>query len=107
MLLLYDRFGMEGFEHGELSIAGALARELVGFLERVELLQAIDEERRKLADILESTSDGILTIDADGSITSWNAGLASITGYPADGDGADTRHFGLLRPRDAAAVATC
>ncbi|HET7312665.1 MAG TPA: ATP-binding protein [Mycobacteriales bacterium] len=100
MLLLYDRFGMEGFEHGELSIAAALARELVGFLERVELLAEIDAERRKLTEILESTSDGILTIDADGVITSWNAGLAGITGYPAT-EMLGTRHFGLLRPRDA------
>jgi PAS domain S-box-containing protein len=100
MLLFYDRFGMEGFEHGELSIASALARELVGFLERVELLAEIDAERRKLTEILESTSDGILTIDADGVITSWNAGLAGITGYPAT-EMLQTRHFGLLRPRDA------
>src|SRR4051794_28211942 len=101
MLLLYDRFGMEGFEHGELSIAAALARELVGFMERVDLLATVDAERLKLSEILESTSDGIVTIDADGLITSWNAGLAAITGYPAS-EMLGTRHFGLLRPRDAA-----
>src|SRR3954447_5494215 len=100
MLLLYDRFGMEGFEGGELSVAAALARELVGFLERVELLAEIDAERLKLTEILESTSDGILTIEPDGDIPSWNAGLAAITGYPAT-EMLDTRHFGLLRPRDA------
>jgi PAS domain S-box-containing protein len=101
MLLLLDHAGMEGFEVGELPIAAALARELVGFLERVELVQAVDGERRKLADILESTSDGILSITADGTITSWNAGLATSTGYGAD-EMVGTRHFGLLRPRDSA-----
>jgi PAS domain S-box-containing protein len=100
MLLLLDHTGMEGFEAGELPIAAALARELVGFLQRVELLQAVEDERRKLADILESTSDGILTIAADGTITSWNAGLAASTGYGTD-EMVGTRHFGLLRPRDA------
>jgi PAS domain S-box-containing protein len=100
ILLLFDRIGVEGFERGELTIAAALARELVGFFERVDLLAEIDAERRKLAEILESTSDGILTIDADGVITSWNAGLAAITGYPAS-EMLGTRHFGLLRPRDA------
>lgn len=99
MLFLFDRIGMEGFEAGELSVAAALARELVGFLERVDLLREIDEERRKLTDILESTSDGILTIDAEGQVTSWNAGLAAITGYSAE-EMVGTRHFGLLRPRD-------
>jgi PAS domain S-box-containing protein len=99
MLLLYDRVGMEGFEAGELSVASALARELVGFIDRVELMHAIDEERRKLADIVESTSDGILTIDAEGVVTSWNAGLAEMTGYAAE-EMVGTRHFGLLRARD-------
>jgi len=100
VLLLYDRIGMEGFEDGELKIADALGREIVSFLERVELLSAIDEERRKLADILGATSDGIFSIESDGTITSWNAGLASMTGYPAE-EVVGTRHFGLLRPRDA------
>jgi PAS domain S-box-containing protein len=99
MLLFYDRVGMEGFEAGELSVAAALARELVGFMDRVELMHAIDEERRKLADIVESTSDGILTIDSDGVVTSWNAGLADMTGYAAE-ELVGTRHFGLLRARD-------
>jgi PAS domain S-box-containing protein len=101
VLFLYDRLGVDGFEDGELKVADALSREVVGFLERVELLQAIDGERRKLADILGNTSDGIFSIDADGTITSWNAGLAAMTGYPAD-EIIGTRHFGLLRPRDAA-----
>src|SRR3954465_987131 len=98
-LFLYDRIGMEGFEYGELKIADALAREVVGFLERVTLLQAIDEERHKLADILGNTSDGIFSIESDGTITSWNAGLATMTGYVAE-EVVGTRHFGLLRPRD-------
>lgn len=100
VLFLYDRIGMEGFERGELKIADALAREVVGFLERVTLLQAIDEERHKLADILGNTSDGIFSIESDGTITSWNAGLATMTGYAAE-EIVGTRHFGLLRPRDA------
>ncbi|HZX56610.1 MAG TPA: ATP-binding protein, partial [Ilumatobacteraceae bacterium] len=99
VLFLYDRVGMEGFEYGELKIADALSREVVGFLERVTLLQAIDEERHKLADILGNTSDGIFSIESDGTITSWNAGLAAMTGYVAE-EVVGTRHFGLLRPRD-------
>ena len=101
MLLLYDRLGVEGFEAGELVVATALARELVGFFERVDLMREIDEERRKLADILESTSDGIFTVDADGIVTSWNNGLTDMTGYSAH-EMVNTRHLGLLRARDAA-----
>jgi PAS domain S-box-containing protein len=100
VLFLFDRLGIEGFERGELKIADALASEVVGFLERATLLQAIDDERRKLADILGNTSDGIFSIAADGTITSWNAGLATMTGYVAD-EIVGTRHFGMLRPRDS------
>ncbi len=100
VLFLYDRIGMEGFEAGELTIADALAREVVGFLERVDLLREIDEERRKLAEILGATSDGIFSIESDGTVSSWNAGLVAITGYQAQ-EIVGTRHFGLLRPRDA------
>jgi PAS domain S-box-containing protein len=99
VLLLLDRHGAEGFEAGELAIAGALAREIVSFLARVDLVNAIDEERRKLADIVDNTSDGIISIDAEGTILSWNAAMTSITGYSAE-EMVDTRHFGLLRPRD-------
>jgi PAS domain S-box-containing protein len=101
VLLLLDREGAEGFEAGELSIAGALARELVGFLDRVELVGAIDEERRKLADIVEHTGDGILSLSDDGTILSWNAAMTAITGYSAE-EMIDTRHLELLRPRDSA-----
>jgi two-component system sensor histidine kinase VicK len=100
VLLLLDGEGAEGFEAGELAIAGALARELVGFLERVELVVAIDEERRKLNDIVEHTGDGIVSLDGNGTILSWNAAMSAITGYSAE-EMIDTRHFGLLRPRDA------
>jgi PAS domain S-box-containing protein len=100
VLLLLDHEGAEGFEAGELAIAGALARELVGFLERVELVGAIDEERRKLNDIVQHTGDGIVSLDAEGTILSWNTAMEAITGYSAE-EMIDTRHFGLLRPRDA------
>lgn len=98
-LLLFDRYGVEGFEDGEMAVVSALARELVAFLERAALTAAIDEERRKLADIIDSTSDGIFTLARDGRITSWNSGSAAMTGYTAE-EMVGTRHFGLLRPRD-------
>jgi len=98
--MLYDRVGLEGFEAGELAVATALGTELVGFIERSDLVNAIDRERQKLTDILESTSDGIFTVDADGMVTSWNNGLIAMTGYSAE-EMVNTRHLGLLRARDA------
>lgn len=100
LLFLYDRSGMEGYEDGEVAVAGALAAEVVSFLERGQLVQAVIEERRKLAEIVETTSDGIFSLDGSGRIRSWNPGLAEITGFSA-AEMVDTTHVGLLRMRDA------
>ncbi|MDQ1672598.1 MAG: hypothetical protein QOC98_1160, partial [Frankiaceae bacterium] len=100
LLFLYDRSGMEGYEEGELAVAGALAAEVVSFLERGQLVQAVIEERRKLAEIVETTSDGIFSLDGSGRIRSWNPGLAEMTGFSA-AEMLGTTHFGLLRMRDA------
>ena len=81
VLCTYNRGGLEGFEEGEVAILEALANEVAGAIEKSELLAAILDERSKLSTIVESTSDGILTLDAEGTITSWNHGFEDITGY--------------------------
>ena len=80
VLLFHDHSGIEGFESG-VAVAGALARELAGFLQRVGLVRAIEAQRRTLADIVDHTGDGIFTIDADGTVQSWNPAMAAMTGY--------------------------
>lgn len=99
LLFLHDRTGMEGFEQGELAVAAALAAEVVSFLERAELLRTVVEEQRKLADIVDNASDGIFTVDAAGTIRSWNTGIAAMTGYSAD-ETVGRYHVGVLRLRD-------
>lgn len=84
MLCLYDRVGMEGFEEGEPAIAAALAADVADFLERAALYGSLADERRKLAEIVDSSSDGILTLDAGGAVRSWNVSLERITGRPAE-----------------------
>jgi PAS domain S-box-containing protein len=100
-LCLFDREGMEGFEDGELAVASALAGELVGFIERAKLVESILDERAKLAQIVDQTSDGILTLSPDGRIRSWNKALEQITGYFAV-EMVGTAHLGLIRPCDEA-----
>ncbi len=41
-------------------------------------------ERQKLVDIVDASSDGILTLDRSGRVASWSAACTDITGYPAD-----------------------
>jgi PAS domain S-box-containing protein len=99
VLCVYNRGGAEGFEQGEVAVLEALASELAGALLKAELLDAMLDERRRLADIVGNTSDGILTLDDRGRVTSWNSGLEQITGYAAEtmlGRVPDI----VLRPRD-------
>jgi PAS domain S-box-containing protein len=83
VLLVLDQAGLEGFEAGELAVLEALARETAGTFAKGRLLGAILDERRKLAEIVGSTSDGILTLADDGIVRSWNPALECITGVPA------------------------
>ena len=101
VLCTYNRGGLEGFEEGELAVLEALASEVAGALHKAELLATIFEERRKLSEIVDNTSDGIFTLDPAGVIESWNAALELLTGYPA-AEMTGTSHLGVLRPRDAA-----
>ncbi len=98
---LLGRYGMEGFEAGELAVASALAAELVGFLERTRLVETVVEERAKLAQIVEQTSDGIVTLSPDGRISSWNRAMEQITGYFSI-EMTGTAHLQLIRPTDEA-----
>jgi diguanylate cyclase (GGDEF)-like protein/PAS domain S-box-containing protein len=100
VLVTYNRTGLEGFEEGELAVLEALAGEVGGALQKGELLEAIIEERTKLSEIFSNTSDGIATIDPDGTVVSWNPGFERITGYRAE-DVVGTLGLTRLRPRDA------
>ena len=99
-LCTYDRSGAEGFEHSELTVLEAMATELGGALHKAELLATILEERRKLTDIVDNTSDGICTIDPSGVVESWNAAMGAITGYGA-AEMVGTKHFAVLRARNS------
>jgi len=101
VLCTYNRGGLEGFEEGELAVLEALANEVAGAMYKAELLATILEERRKLGEIVDNTSDGIFTLDPAGVVESWNAAVEQLTGYPA-AEMIGTSHLGVLRPRNAA-----
>jgi diguanylate cyclase (GGDEF)-like protein/PAS domain S-box-containing protein len=100
-LAVYDPGSHEGFERGDLAVLQTLAVEAGAALEKGELLETILEERTKLAEIVDHTSDGIAALDPDGTVTSWNPGFESITGYRAD-EVIGTSGLARLRPRDLA-----
>ena len=98
VLCTYNRGGLEGFEEGELTVLEALAGEIGGALRKGDLLEAVFEERTKLAEIVTHASDGIATVDPDGTVVSWNPAFEDITGYRAT-DIVGTKGLARLRPR--------
>jgi len=62
----------------------SVANVLAGAVERTETEQALRESEAKARAILETTVDGIITIDADGVIESFNAAAEDIFGYEAE-----------------------
>ena len=84
VLRVYDRGGPEGFEEGGLAVLEALAGEATRAMIKSELLETILGERRKLAEIVGQTSDGILTLAPGGVIQTWNEALERITGFTSD-----------------------
>jgi PAS domain S-box-containing protein len=82
-LAVFDRTGIEGDTVADLAVLEALARETAHTIARGRLFESVIEERRKLDQIVGTTSDGIFTLADDGTPITWNAGCEKITGLSA------------------------
>ncbi|HVF06825.1 MAG TPA: SpoIIE family protein phosphatase [Frankiaceae bacterium] len=80
-LVVLDQAGVRS--GSELTVLETLARETAGALARGRLVADVMEERRRLDEIVSTTSDGICTLDSDGVVRSWNAAMEAITGLAA------------------------
>jgi PAS domain S-box-containing protein len=98
LLCTYNRGGLEGFEDGELAVLEALGGEIAAALRKGELLEEVFEQRTKLEEIVTHTSDGIATLDPDGTVMSWNPAFERVTGYSA-ADVVGGHGLARLRPR--------
>ncbi|MGQ0831905.1 MAG: sensor histidine kinase, partial [Microthrixaceae bacterium] len=76
----------DGRPYGERQerMLDALAQRVSSTLHRLSLFTEIQSERRTLADVLESSSDGIFTVGIDMAVRSWNPAMARIAGVPAN-----------------------
>jgi serine phosphatase RsbU (regulator of sigma subunit)/GAF domain-containing protein len=83
LLVVLDPSGLEDARTTELPVVSALAREAAAAFSKGRLLSAVLEERRKLGELVSSTSDGILSLDREGVVRSWNPALERLTGLPA------------------------
>jgi PAS domain S-box-containing protein len=59
--------------------------------------KAIEDERKRLASIVESTGDAIISFTLDGRITSWNPGAEQVYGY-SEAEGLRMSMFDFVPP---------
>jgi PAS domain S-box-containing protein len=59
-------------------------RQFIGIVEDISARRQAEEARTRLAAVVESSDDAILTKTLDGILTSWNPGAQRIFGYTAD-----------------------
>ncbi len=65
-------------------ILDALAERVSTTLHQVSLLAEVREERKTLADLIGSSSDGIFSVGSDLRVRSWNPAMERITGVSPD-----------------------
>jgi diguanylate cyclase (GGDEF)-like protein/PAS domain S-box-containing protein len=81
MLAVYDRSGFADLDQADLATIEAFSREVSAALQRAALVDEIVDARRDAARIVESSTDGIVTIDPDGSVVTWNQAFVTLTGH--------------------------
>jgi two-component system phosphate regulon sensor histidine kinase PhoR len=68
----------------DLQVLRTFANQLATSVENARLYEEMREERTKLSRVVDNTSDGILSVDNRGRITSWNPAMSRISGLSAD-----------------------
>ena len=75
--------GSDGRSSERTSMLGNLAQRLQDGL-RATVLALGDSHAQRLAALVESSDDAILSLDLEGTIATWNRGAAELFGYAAD-----------------------
>lgn len=108
-LLVHDRMGPEGpgeFSTLDETLLQSLANEVSIALRNLALFHSINEERKKMADIVTHTSDGIYQVSQDRKILAWNPAMEEITGF-SEAEAIGQMCFNILRARSGAGVDVC
>ena len=108
-LIVHDHRGAEGpadFPSQDATLLQTLANEASIAIRNVALFESISEERAKLSDIVEHTSDGIYQVSPDRRIMTWNPAMEKITGFSA-AEAVGQMCFNVLRARDRQNVDMC
>lgn len=108
-LLLHSHVEPDGpaeFPKGDEDLLQMLANEASVAIQNSALFESVNEERRKLSDIVEHTTDGIYQVGPDRKIMTWNPAMETITGFSAV-EAVGQMCFNILRARDSKGVDMC
>lgn len=108
-LIVHDHRGAEGpaaFPKQDQDLLRTLSNQLSVRLRNMALFDSISEERAKLSDIVEHTSDGIYQVSNDRRIITWNPAMETITGFSA-AEAVGQMCFNILRARDSRGIDMC
>ncbi|MGH9195996.1 MAG: PAS domain-containing sensor histidine kinase, partial [Acidimicrobiia bacterium] len=94
------------FEDKDQQLLDVLASQLTIRLRNVRLFRSVVDQKTKLRDIIENTSDGIYQVGPDRVVHAWNPAMEEITGYSAE-EAIGQRCFNLLRAHDGEGVDLC
>ncbi len=86
------------FEKEDLSAVRSLSEQMAATLLRLKLDAEARAKEQYLANIMTDSADGIIGLNADEEIVSWNRGAESLFGYEADE--VLGKHFSFLLPGD-------
>lgn len=81
---VYDRRGLEPWGISDLNLLSSLASEAAVAVRNAELVSSLREETKKLGDIVEAASDGIVLLDVEGVVVTWSPAMARMTSIPSD-----------------------
>jgi len=96
----------ESFSSSDQRVLSAFADQVAISLQNARLASQLAQERYKMESILESSADGIMTIDPERRILSFNASMERLTGWEK-GEAVGNHCFKVLRLRDSQGADLC
>ena len=96
----------ESFSSSDQRVLSAFADQVAISLQNARLASQLAEEQYKIESILESSADGIMTIDPDRRILSFNASMEKLTGWKKEA-AVGSYCFKVLKLRDSQGADLC
>ena len=93
-------FAAESFTNSDQRVLSFFADQAAISIQNARLLSQLAEERFKIESILESSADGIMTIDPERRILRFNAGMERISGWSKK-EAIGSHCFEVLKVRDS------